>query len=220
MPCNLNITILILYIFNDFYYYIYVFLPLNGMLNIVLFGPPGSGKGTQSENLTRSRSLIHISSGDLLRKNIDKGSAPGRKAQKYIDNGNLVPDEIVIEMVENKIRSHINCKGFIFDGFPRTVNQAGALDRMLKKHELDIAGMIALEVPDDELRSRIKKRAKTSGRSDDQDDEKINNRIEVYNKETAPVIDYYTIQNKFRAINGVGSVQEIFTKIEDVISAY
>lgn len=140
-------------------------------------------------------------------------------AKSYMDAGNLVPDEVVIGMVEDKIQENLASKGFIFDGFPRTVNQAEALDTMLDKHSISVSGMIALEVPEEELKKRIKERAKTSGRVDDQDEEKINNRIQVYKTETAPVADYYRTQEKFKAINGVGEIEEIFSNIEETISS-
>lgn len=188
------------------------------MLNIVLFGPPGAGKGTQSEKIIDSHSLIHISTGDLFRKHIGENTELGKLAKSYMDAGNLVPDEVVIGMVEDKIQENLQAEGFIFDGFPRTVHQAEALDTMLEKHGLSISGMIALVVPEEELKIRIKERAKTSGRIDDQDDEKINNRIKVYNKETSPVADYYRQQGKFTSINGVGSIQDIYSKIDEAIT--
>jgi len=188
------------------------------MLNIVLFGPPGAGKGTQSEKIIEANSLIHISTGDLFRKHMGENTDLGKLAQSYIDAGNLVPDEVVIGMVEDKIEETLDARGFIFDGFPRTVNQAEALDKMLDAHNLFISGMIALEVPEEELKKRIKERAKTSGRVDDQDDEKINNRIAVYNNETFPVADYYRSQGKFNSINGVGSIEEIFSNIQSTIA--
>ncbi|NQZ77320.1 MAG: adenylate kinase, partial [Ekhidna sp.] len=176
------------------------------MLNIVLFGPPGAGKGTQSAKIIDSHSLIHIATGDLFRKHLGDNTDLGKLAKSYMDAGNLVPDEVVIGMVEDKIQENLGASGFIFDGFPRTVNQAEALDTMMSKHNLQISGMIALEVPEEELKVRIKERAKTSGRVDDQDEEKINNRIQVYNNETAPVADYYRKREKFTGINGVGSI--------------
>ena len=190
------------------------------MLNIVLFGPPGAGKGTQSENLITSKSLVHVSTGDLFRKNIGEGTELGKLAKKYMDEGNLVPDQLVLDMVEDKIKGYLQSNGFIFDGFPRTVHQAEALDDMLKQHGLSISGMIALEVPENELKSRIKERAKTSGRVDDQDEGKINNRIAVYHKETAPVADYYKSQQKYNAIDGVGTIEGIYEKIDAVIAGY
>lgn len=190
------------------------------MLNIVLFGPPGAGKGTQSEKIIANKELIHISTGDLFRKHIGENTELGTLAKSYMDAGNLVPDEVVIGMVEDKIQENLDAKGFIFDGFPRTVNQAESLDKMLEKHSLSISGMVALEVPVDELKSRIKERAKTSGRVDDQDDEKVNNRIRVYNEETSPVADYYRNQNKFSTVDGVGSVTDIYENISSVIATF
>lgn len=190
------------------------------MLNIVLFGPPGAGKGTQSEKLIEKYQLVHLSTGDLFRKHLGEGTELGKLAQKYMDDGNLVPDEVVVGMVEDKISHHLDAKGFIFDGFPRTVQQATALDEMLEKHDLEISGMIALEVPEEELKNRIKERAKTSGRVDDQDDAKINTRIKVYKEETAPVAEYYKKQDKFNSIDGVGSIDEIFGKISHVIDNF
>lgn len=189
------------------------------MLNIVLFGPPGAGKGTQSAKIIESHALIHIATGDLFRKHIGENTELGQLAKSYMDAGNLVPDEVVIGMVEDKVQDHLDANGFIFDGFPRTVNQADALDKMLEKHELSISGMVALEVPEEELKTRIKERAKTSGRVDDQDDEKINNRIQVYNRETSPVADYYRNQGKFTAINGVGSIDSIYEEINSAITS-
>ena len=189
------------------------------MLNIVLFGPPGAGKGTQSAKIIESHSLIHIATGDLFRKHIGENTEPGQLAKSYMDAGDLVPDEVVIGMVEDKIQENLDANGFIFDGFPRTVNQAEALDKMLAKHEMSISGMVALVVPEDELKTRIKERAKTSGRVDDQDDEKINNRIQVYNRETSPVADFYKNQQKFTAIDGVGSIDDIFHAINSTITS-
>lgn len=183
------------------------------MLNIVLFGPPGAGKGTQSERIIDKYELNHISTGDLFRKHIGEGTELGQLAQEYIDDGNLVPDELVIKMVEVKIASEPDAHGFIFDGFPRTVEQAKALDAMLTEKNLEIKVMIALEVNDDELRTRLRLRGQTSGRTDDQDDEKINNRINVYKRETLPVAEYYRKQSKYRGINGVGRVEDIFNHI-------
>ncbi|MCG8309357.1 MAG: adenylate kinase [Cytophagales bacterium] len=183
------------------------------MLNIVLFGPPGAGKGTQSEKIIEKYDLVHISTGDLFRKHIGEGTELGKLAQEYIDDGNLVPDELVIRMVEVKIGLHKDANGFIFDGFPRTVTQAEALDEMLGKRNMPIKLMLALEVEDEELKTRILLRGKTSGRVDDQNDEKINNRIKVYKKETIPVADYYRKQSKYKGINGVGRIEGIFNDI-------
>ena len=187
------------------------------MYNIVLFGPPGAGKGTQSEKIIERFSLTHISTGDLFRKHMCEGTQLGRLAQKYMDDGNLVPDEVVVKMVEHKIRNEDNSEGYIFDGFPRTVAQAIALDTLLKKSRETISGMILLDVDKDELLKRILIRGETSGRTDDQDIDKINNRIKVYQEETLPVADYYQRQGKLFKIMGVGSVDEIFGNISEVI---
>lgn len=183
------------------------------MLNIVLFGPPGAGKGTQSEKLIEKYQLIHLSTGDLFRKHLGEGTELGKLARSYMDQGNLVPDDVVIGMVEEKVAEHLDASGFIFDGFPRTVPQAEALDVMLSHHDLTISGMVALEVPEEELKKRIKERAKTSGRVDDQDDEKVNTRIRVYLEETTPVAGFYKEQGKLTNINGVGSIEGIFSDI-------
>ncbi|MEM8894509.1 MAG: adenylate kinase [Bacteroidota bacterium] len=190
------------------------------MLNIVLFGPPGAGKGTQSEKIIEKYGLTHISTGDLFRKHLGEGTKLGQKAKSYMDAGNLVPDEVVIGMVDDKIQSTADSAGFIFDGFPRTVPQAEALDKLLNDQGNPISGMIALEVPEEELKKRIKERAKTSGRVDDQDEAKIDNRIRVYQEETMPVAKFYQEQSKFSPIHGVGSIDEIFTAISAVIDAY
>lgn len=190
------------------------------MLNIVLFGPPGAGKGTQSEKIINKYGLTHISTGDLFRKHLGEGTELGKLAKSYMDAGNLVPDEVVIGMVDDKIKSIDDATGFILDGFPRTVPQAEALDKLLDQKGHPISGMIALDVPEGELKKRIKERAKTSGRVDDQDDEKINNRIRVYQEETMPVANYYKSQGKFSPVQGVGSIEEIFTEITKVIDSY
>jgi adenylate kinase len=187
------------------------------MLNIVLFGPPGAGKGTQSAHLIESHQLIHLSTGDLFRKHIGENTEQGILAKSYMDKGNLVPDEVVIAMVEDKIAHHLDANGFIFDGFPRTVAQAEALDVMLKNHDLSISGMVALVVPEEESIKRIRERGKTSGRVDDQNDQKILNRIQVYNAETAPVAQYYQDAQKYHEVNGVGSLEEIFGSIEEAL---
>lgn len=190
------------------------------MLNIVLFGPPGAGKGTQSEKIIAKYGLTHLSTGDLFRKHLGEGTELGNLAKKYMNEGRLVPDEVVISMVEDKINTTEGSKGFIFDGFPRTTAQAEALDVMLEKNGMDISGMIALDVPEATLRERIKERGKTSGRVDDQDEEKINTRIKVYLDETFPVAEYYENQGKFQKINGVGEIEEIFSEISSAIDSY
>lgn len=190
------------------------------MLNIVLFGPPGAGKGTQSEKLIEKYGLTHLSTGDLFRKHLGEGTELGKLARKYMDEGHLVPDEVVISMVEDKISSTQGSKGFIFDGFPRTTAQAEALDQMLSGNAMKIDGMIALDVPQDVLKERIKERGKTSGRADDQDEDKINTRIKVYLDETLPVAKYYENQGKYKSINGVGAIDEIFGAISEVMDSY
>ncbi|MBK6265443.1 adenylate kinase [Marivirga sp. S37H4] len=183
------------------------------MLNIILFGPPGAGKGTQSEKIIDRYNLTHIATGDLFRKHLGEGTELGNLAQKYMDAGNLVPDEVVIGMVDEKLKENKNNNGYIFDGFPRTVTQAKALDALLEEKGQPIAGMIALDVPEEELKKRIKERGKTSGRSDDQDDKKIENRIKVYQEETMPVAKYYDSQGKFVKVKGVGTINDIFENI-------
>lgn len=190
------------------------------MLNIVLFGPPGAGKGTQSEKLIERYKIDHISTGDLFRKHLGEGTDLGKLAQKFMDEGRLVPDEVVIGMVEEKINTSKEAKGFIFDGFPRTVAQAEALDELLEIKGLGISGMISLEVPEEELKNRIKERGKTSGRSDDQDENKINTRIKVYLEETLPVASYYDSKGKLTKIKGVGTIDEIFASICEVVDSY
>ncbi|MBV6645224.1 MAG: adenylate kinase [Cyclobacteriaceae bacterium] len=190
------------------------------MLNIVLFGPPGAGKGTQSENIINKYALVHLSTGDLFRMHLDEGTELGKMAQGFMDQGKLVPDHVVISMVEDKIKEHLDARGFIFDGFPRTVNQAEALDKMLTNHNLAISGMVALQVPEAELRKRLLLRGQTSGRADDQNEEKISTRIKVYEDETSPVADYYQSQGKFNAIEGVGSIDAISEQISAVIDSF
>ncbi len=187
------------------------------MLNIVLFGPPGAGKGTQSQYLIDKYSLVHLSTGDLLRAEITAGTALGLKAKSLMDNGQLVPDEVVIGMIDNKLKSNTAANGFIFDGFPRTTPQAEALDVLLKANHVAISGMIALEVGEEELTKRLLERGKTSGRADDQNEELIRNRVKEYNTKTAPVADYYAKQHKYSPIVGIGSIDEIFANICKVV---
>ena len=183
------------------------------MLNIVLFGPPGAGKGTQSEKLIVKYNLIHLSTGDIFRANIKGVTELGNLAKSYIDKGQLVPDEVTIKMLESEVNKHSQAKGFIFDGFPRTARQAEALDKLLSFKKIPVKLMVALEVPEDELKRRLLERGKTSGRADDVNPEVIQKRIDVYNNETAPVKNYYLQQNKYRGINGVGTIDEIFSNI-------
>jgi adenylate kinase len=188
-------------------------------LNLVLYGPPGAGKGTQSERIIDKYNLSHISTGDLFRKHLGEGTELGKLAQSYMDNGKLVPDEVVIEMVKARLSEPHHTSGYIFDGFPRTVAQAEALDNLLKSLNDSITSTIALEVPEDELRKRLLERGKTSGRADDQNEEKINTRIKVYHDETVPVADYYQNQNKFSPVLGVGTIEEIFNRICEAIDS-
>lgn len=183
------------------------------MLNIVLFGPPGAGKGTQAEKLLKHYQLVHLSTGDILRAELKAGSKLGLEAKKFMDKGELVSDEVVIGMIESKIDTNLGAKGFIFDGFPRTTAQAIALDKMLNNKKIPITIMLALVVDDDELIKRLLLRGKDSGRADDQDQSIIENRIKVYNKDTSPVIDYYDDQNKYKDIDGIGSIDEIFDRL-------
>ncbi len=190
------------------------------MLNLVLFGPPGAGKGTQSQKLIEKYGLIHLSTGDLLRNEIAQGTTLGLEAKKLMDEGLLVPDEVVIGMISNKLDANPQAKGFIFDGFPRTVAQAAALDTLLNEKNTAISGMIALVVDDQELENRLLLRGKDSGRPDDANPEVIRKRINEYNSKTAPVAEFYKGQEKFTSINGIGSIDEIFTSISAVIDRY
>lgn len=183
------------------------------MLNIVLFGPPGAGKGTQSEKLIAKYSLVHLSTGDILRAEITAGTALGLEAKTLMDQGILVPDEVVIGMISNKLNANKNANGFIFDGFPRTVAQATALDNLLASKNSAISMMISLVVADEELKSRLLLRGKDSGRADDANPVIIEKRIEEYNNKTAAVASFYETQNKLKSINGIGSISDIFTQI-------
>jgi adenylate kinase len=183
------------------------------MLNIVLFGPPGAGKGTQAVNLIEKYKLIHLSTGDILRGELAAKSPLGIEAKKYMDKGELVSDEVVIGMIGLKLDQHADARGFIFDGFPRTKAQAGALDKLLADKKTAISMMVALEVEKQELIDRLMGRGKVSGRADDQDISVIENRIAVYNRETSPVIDYYNKQGKFQSVNGMGSIENIFGRL-------
>ena len=190
------------------------------MLNIVLFGPPGAGKGTQSQKLIDTYNLIHLSTGDLLRSEIAAGTELGLRAKGLMDQGILVPDEVVIGMIDSKLKENKNAAGFIFDGFPRTVPQAESLDTLLEQNNTAISGMIALEVNEEELTKRLLLRGQTSGRPDDQNEELVRKRVQEYNTKTAPVANYYANQNKYHAINGIGDIEEIFNQICDIIDSY
>ena len=179
------------------------------MINIVLFGKPGAGKGTQAEFLKSQYQLVHISTGDVFRYNIKNTTDLGKLAQSYMDQGDLVPDSVTINMLEAEVEKNHDAKGFIFDGFPRTTAQAEALDAFLSKKEMQVTATIALEATDDELVERLLKRGETSGRSDDQDEAKIRNRFDEYNQKTAPLRSFYTNQSKFHSVNGIGTIDEI-----------
>jgi adenylate kinase len=183
------------------------------MLNIVLFGPPGAGKGTQAAKLLEKYQLVHLSTGDILRSELAAETRLGLEAKKYMEKGELVPDSVVIGMIEGKIDSQSDAKGFIFDGFPRTTAQAEALDKMLNKKETPISLMLSLEVEKEELIKRLLLRGKDSGRADDQDRSIIENRIRVYHAETSPVKDFYAAQNKYKGIEGMGSIEQIFDRL-------
>ena len=179
------------------------------MLNLVLFGPPGAGKGTQAARLVEKYHLVHLSTGDIFRSNIKEGTDLGQLAKSYIDKDALVPDEVTIGMLEAEVNSNSNAKGFIFDGFPRTTSQAEALDVFLSTKDTEVSSMLALEVDENELITRLLERGKSSGRADDQDAGIIKNRIKVYENETAVLKTYYANQNKFFGIEGVGSIESI-----------
>ena len=183
------------------------------MLNIVLFGPPGAGKGTQAERLITKYNLVHLSTGDIFRANIKGETELGVLAKSYMDDGNLVPDEVTIKMLEAEVDKNPAATGFIFDGFPRTTPQAEALEIFLKGKGTSISVMLTLDVAEAELINRLLLRGKDSGRADDANEEVIANRIQVYNNQTAVVADFYNNQNKFQKIDGVGSVDEIFDRL-------
>ncbi|MBK7936416.1 MAG: adenylate kinase [Lewinellaceae bacterium] len=187
------------------------------MINLVLFGPPGSGKGTQANKLVEKFNLIHISTGDLFRYEMGNDTPLGREAKSYISKGELVPDEVTIGMLRNKVEAHPDARGFIFDGFPRTIRQAEALDALLAGSSTSVSALVALQVDDEEIVQRIKLRGATSGRPDDSDESIIRNRIDVYKSETTPVFDYYAQSGKSHSVNGVGSIGEIFQRLSDIV---
>ncbi len=183
------------------------------MLNIILFGPPGAGKGTQSENIIKKYHLVHLSTGDIFRANIKGGTDLGNLAKSYIDKGQLVPDEVTIQMLQSEVEKNAGAKGFIFDGFPRTAAQADALDKFLATKNSEISTLVSLEVEEDELNRRLLERGRTSGRPDDIDPLVIQKRIQVYKSETTPVKEHYRMQNKTAEINGIGTIEDIFHDI-------
>lgn len=187
------------------------------MFNLILFGPPGSGKGTQSEKIVEKYGLIHLSTGNLLRQEIADKTPLGLEAKSIMEKGHLVPDEVVIGMIDSSIEKHHDAKGFLFDGFPRTVAQAEALDNLLALRKTSINKVIALDVIEEELVSRLLKRGETSGRSDDNNEAIIRRRYAVYKKDTEPVAEYYKDHDKFVVIKGIGSIDEIFNAITNCI---
>ena len=187
------------------------------MINLILFGKPGSGKGTQAEFIKKKYDLIHISTGDVFRYNISKQTDLGLLAKSYMEKGDLVPDNVTIQMLEAEVNKTPNAKGFIFDGFPRTTLQAEMLDEFLNSKNLSISMIIALEVDENILIDRLIKRGKAIGRADDQDRSKIQNRFEEYNKKTSTLINYYKSQNKFFEIEGIGEIDEISLRLFNVI---
>ena len=187
------------------------------MINLILFGPPGSGKGTQAQKLIEKYGLVHISTGDLFRFEIGNDTPLGRQAKTYISKGELVPDSVTIGMLRNKVEAHPETRGFIFDGFPRTIAQAQALDALLDEKDTSVTALVALQVGDDEIIERIKLRGATSGRTDDSDETIIRNRIAVYKNETSPVFDYYAEKGKSHSINGTGSIGESFERVSAAV---
>lgn len=188
------------------------------MLNIILFGPPGSGKGTQSEKLIKDYHLVHLSTGNILRDEVARQTALGIEAKKLMEAGQLVPDEVVIGMIRNKIAENREAKGFIFDGFPRTTAQAEALDKLLESNDTPVSMLLALEVPEEELKQRLLKRGEIEGRTDD-NETTIQNRILEYKVKTSPVADYYKAKGKLVTVPGIGSIEEIYARIRKEVDA-
>jgi adenylate kinase len=187
------------------------------MINIVLFGKPGAGKGTQAEFLKEKYQLVHISTGDVFRYNLKNDTELGKQARIFMDAGDLVPDELTTKMLIDEVNKNLDAKGILFDGYPRTISQAEALDAFLPTIGSQVTATVALEADDEVLVARLLERGKTSGRVDDQDEEKIRNRYQEYNEKTAPLMDYYKAQNKFHAVDGIGSIQEITERLTQVI---
>jgi adenylate kinase len=187
------------------------------MLNLILFGPPGSGKGTQAVSLVEKYHLVHISTGDLFRYEMGNDTPLGIEAKGYMAKGQLVPDSVTIGMLENKVQMHPDAKGFIFDGFPRTIAQAEAFDMFLKTKKSKVKALIALDVPESEIVGRIKNRGVSSGRADDNDESIIRKRFHVYQQETMPVFAHYQKKKCVHEIDGVGSLDEIFGRICKII---
>lgn len=189
------------------------------MLNLVLFGPPGAGKGTQATRLVEKYNLVHLSTGDIFRANIKGETELGKLAKSYMEKGELVPDEVTIKMLESEVDKNPTAEGFIFDGFPRTIPQAKALELFLQSKGTQISFMTALDVPEEELIKRLLLRGADSGRADDKDENIIRNRIQVYNEQTAVVADFYSATGRFKKIDGVGTIDEITQRLFDVIDS-
>lgn len=187
------------------------------MINIVLFGKPGAGKGTQAEFLKEKYKLTHLSTGDIFRFNLKNDTELGKKARVFMDNGELVPCEVTTAMLIDEVKKNPDTEGFLFDGYPRTLDQAEALDKFLPTIGSSVTATIALEADDEILVARLLERGKTSGRADDQDEEKIRVRYQEYNEKTAPLIGYYKEQGKFHAVNGIGTIEEITERLTSVI---
>ena len=183
------------------------------MFNLVLFGPPGAGKGTQAEKLIEKYGFNHISTGEVIREQIRKGTELGRSVQSYIEKGQLAPDGLVIDIIADYVAKHKDAKGNIFDGFPRTTVQAKAFEEIMEKKSTPVSVMLSLEVPDEELVKRLLLRGKESGRADDSNEGVIRDRIDVYKAQTAVVADHYKPQGKHRAVNGLGTIDEIFGRL-------
>jgi adenylate kinase len=187
------------------------------MINIILFGPPGSGKGTQAELLIKAYGLEHISTGDLFRHNLKNNTPLGQEARVHMDQGHLVPDEVTIKMLKQRVHDSPDATGFIFDGFPRTIPQADALMELMKEENSDIHALIKLEVSRQAIIERLLERGKTSGRVDDQNEETISKRIDVYLEETSPVFQYFADLDRSYSVNGLGSIEEISHRLSSVI---
>ncbi len=190
------------------------------MINIVLFGKPGAGKGTQAEFLKEKYNLVHISTGDVFRYNLKNNTELGQQAKEYMDKGDLVPDQLTIKMLQDEVEKNPNATGFLFDGFPRTIAQAEALEKFLATKNWKITATIALAANDDVLVQRILERGKSSGRADDQDENKIRNRYEEYNLKTAPLINYYTQKDLFYSVDGIGSIEEVTRRLSVIIDDF
>ena len=198
----------------------YICVIKNNMLNLILFGKPGSGKGTQASLIKNKYNLVHISTGDVFRKNMSNKTDLGMLAKVYMEKGELVPDEVTVNMLKEELEDHLPCEGFIFDGFPRTSYQAEKLDALLTKYSLNIHLTIALDVDNETLIKRLLNRGKSSGRADDQSEDKINKRLQEYDKKTKPLIEFYTKQNKYKSINGIGEMDDITARIVNLLDNY